>query len=421
MVQGSISGPHRPGETVMRPAFRSCPRRARQLVFQIAAAALLLAGCGGGGSAGPSSGGTGATPSSFAAGPITGFGSIIVNGVRFDDSKAEVLDDDGNASSSEELKLGMNVEVEGGATSDDGKGPRAEARQIRHGAEIRGPVSAIDVAARTLVVLGQTVRVPDGTVIDERLAGGVAGIAVGTVLEVHGRLDAATGIYTATRLAPRPEAEGYRIRGIVSSLDATARTFAIGAATISYAGIVPAPSALANGSRVKVRLSTVPVAGVWIATRLDDGSHRPDDADEVELEGTITAFTSATSFSVNGIAVDASHAEFKEGTSAALALGVRVEVKGRAVEGVVVASRISVEHEDEHEKEEIELHGAIASIDGAAKTFVLREVTVSYAGDDIEYRGGSAALLAAGVKVEVKGELAADGKTVNAERISFGD
>jgi len=159
----------------------------------------------------------------------------------------------------------------------------------------------------------------------------------------------------------------------------------------------------------------------WIATRLDDGSHRPDDADEVELEGTITAFASAASFSVNGIPVDASHAEFKEGTSAALALGVRVEVKGRAVEGVVIASRISVEHEDEHDQEEIELHGAIASVDSAARTFVLREVTVSYAGDGIEYRGGSAALLAAGVKVEVKGELAADGKTVNAERISFGD
>ena len=404
----------------MRPAFASAPRRARQLVFQIAAAALLLAGCGGGGSAGPSSGGTGAAPSSFAAGPITGFGSIIVNGVRFDDSKAQVLDDDGNASSSEALKLGMSVEVEGGATSDDGKGPRADARQIRHGAEIVGPVSAIDVAARSLLVLGQTVRVPDGTVIDERLAGGFAGIAIGTVLEVHGRLDAATGVYTATRLSPRPEAEGFRIRGIVSSLDAAAKTFAIGGATISYAGIVPAPT-LANGARVKVRLSTVPVAGVWIATRLDDGSHRPDDADEVELEGTITAFASAASFSVNGIPVDASHAEFKEGTSAALALGVRVEVKGRAVEGVVIASRISVEHEDEHDQEEIELHGAIASVDSAARTFVLREVTVSYAGDGIEYRGGSAALLAAGVKVEVKGELAADGKTVNAERISFGD
>ena len=51
--------------------------------------ALLLTGCGGG----VESGGTGATPASFASGPITGFGSVIVNGVRFDDSKAVVTDD----------------------------------------------------------------------------------------------------------------------------------------------------------------------------------------------------------------------------------------------------------------------------------------------------------------------------------------
>ena len=396
------------------------PARARHLL-QLAAAALLLAGCGGGGSAGPSSGGTGAAPSSFAAGTITGFGSIIVNGVRFDDSSATVLDDDGKPSSRGSLKLGMSVEVHGGATSDDGKGPRADAREIRHGAEVLGPVSAVDATARTLVVLGQTVRVTDGTQIDERLTGGFAGIAVGTVLEIHGTLDVASGVYTATRLSPSVAAEGFRIRGIVSSLDAVAKTFAIGGATISYAGIVPAP-VLANGDRVKVRLETTQVAGVWIATRLEGGAPRPDDHAEVELEGRITAFTSATTFSVNGLPVDASHAVFKEGSSsAALALGVRVEVKGTAVDGVVVATRISVEDEDEHDNPEIELHGAITSIDTAAKTFLLREVTVSYAGAGIEFRGGSAALLAAGAKVEVKGELAADGKTLNAKRISFGD
>jgi hypothetical protein len=407
----------------MRPAtILRRPAGARHLLLQLAAAALLLAGCGGGGSAGPSSGGTGAGPSSYAAGQISGFGSVIVNGVRYDDSRATVLDDDGNPSSRDALKLGMSVEIHGGAKSDDGDGPRCDAREIRHGAEILGPVSAIDAAARTLVVLGQTVRVTDGTVIDDRLVGGFAGIVVGAVLEVHGRLDAATGVYTATRLSPRLVALAFRIRGIVSSLDTTAKTFAIGAATISYANVLPAPTALANGRQVKVRLETTPVAGVWIASRVFDGSRRPDDADEAELEGTITAFTSAASFSVNGIPVDASQATFEEGSSSAdLALGVRVEVKGSAVDGVVVASRIEVEDEDEHENDEIELHGAIASIDTAAKTFVLREVTVSYAGARVDYDEGSEALLAVGVKVEVKGALAADGKTVNAERISFGD
>ena len=394
------------------------PSRARHLFFQLAGAALLLAGCGGGGSAGPSSGGTGVGPTSFATGHISGFGSIIVNGVRFDDSAALVTDDDGNGSSRDALKLGMSVEIHGGSISDDGKGPRAAATEIRHGAELRGPVSAVDATARTLVVLGQTVRVLDTTVIDERLVGGFAGIAVGAVLEVHGTLDAATGVYTATRLEPTGSGDGFRIRGIVSNLDSVAKTFSIGPALISYAGVAPVPANLANGALIRVRLQTVQVAGAWVATKIDGMDQRPDDVGEVELEGAITAFTSKTSFSVNGLPVDATNAVFGDGT---LALGVKVEVKGSAVNGVVIATRVSVEDEQEEHDKGFELHGAIVSIDTVAKTFVLREVKVSYAGPGIEYRGGSEAGLAVGVKLEVKGKLSADGTMLLAERISFGD
>jgi|KBSMisStaDraftv2_1062788.scaffolds.fasta_scaffold39051_2 hypothetical protein len=394
------------------------PSRARHLFFQLAGAALLLAGCGGGGSAGPSSGGTGVGPTSFATGHISGFGSIIVNGVRFDDSAALVTDDDGNGSTRDALKLGMSVEIHGGSISDDGKGPRAAATEIRHGAELRGPVSAVDATARTLVVLGQTVRVLDTTVIDERLVGGFAGIAVGAVLEVHGTLDAATGVYTATRLEPTGSGDGFRIRGIVSNLDSVAKTFSIGPALISYAGVAPVPANLANGALIRVRLQTVQVAGAWVATKIDGMDQRPDDVGEVELEGAITAFTSKTSFSVNGLPVDATNAVFGDGT---LALGVKVEVKGSAVNGVVIATRVSVEDEQEVHDKGFELHGAIVSIDTVAKTFVLREVKVSYAGPGIDYRGGSEAGLAVGVKLEVKGKLSADGTTLQAERISFGD
>src|SRR5690349_21667234 len=110
------------------------PRRGARFFFQFAAIAALVAGCGGGGDAGaPSFGGAGATASSFAAGPITGFGSVIVRGVRFDDSKAKVSDDDGVETTKDALKLGMNAEVHAGKISDDGTGPRAEASEISFG------------------------------------------------------------------------------------------------------------------------------------------------------------------------------------------------------------------------------------------------------------------------------------------------
>ena len=52
-------------------------------------ALALLAGCGG-----VDSGGTGTgDQSTLAVGPITGFGSIIVNAIRFDESAAVIVDD----------------------------------------------------------------------------------------------------------------------------------------------------------------------------------------------------------------------------------------------------------------------------------------------------------------------------------------
>ncbi len=396
---------------------------ARHLMLQFAAAAALLSGCGGGGDAGTSAFGSGASGTgtgSFAAGAISGFGSVIVNGVRFDNSKAKVSDDDGRAADATSLRLGMRVEIHGGAISDDGTGPRAEASEIRFGSELVGPVSAVDAAAKILVVLGQTVVVTDTTVIDDRLAGGFAAISVGTVLEVHGTRDATTGTITATRIEPSAAAAGFKLRGVVANLDPTAKTFTIGATLVSYVGVASVPATLANGLMVRVRLQTTPVAGAFVATRIDAAAPHVDDANEAEIEGSITAFTSSTSFSVNGIPVDASNATFANGTTAVV-LGAQVEVHGTSSNGVVMASSVKVETHAERHAEGFELHGAITAIDTTAKTFVLRGVTVGYGAATVDFRKGTAAQLAVGVQLEVRGTLSADGTMLQATRISFGD
>jgi hypothetical protein len=391
-------------------------RAARHLVLQLAAAAVLLAGCGGGGDAGTQT--SGSASSSFAAGAISGFGSVIVNGVRFDDRNARVTDDDGESSGPGSLRLGMRVEIHGGPIGDDGTGPRAEAREIRFGSELVGPVTALDAAAKSLVVLGQTVLVLDTTVFDDRLAGGFAAIAVGTVLEVHGTRDVATSAITATRIEPAGAA-GFKLRGVVSELDTTAKTFRLGTTLVSYATVASPPANLANGLMVRVKLQTTPVAGAFVATRLEARSPRLDDA-EAEIEGSITAFTSNASFSVNGIPVDASQATFPKGTTG-LVLGARVEVHGAASNGVVVASRVKVENHAERRAEGFRLHGAVTSVDTVAKTFVLRGTTVGYASPAVEFRKGTATQLATGVELEVRGTLTADGTMLEATRITFGD
>ena len=119
---------------------------------------LALAGCGGGAGdsvAGVTSGGTG----SFSTGPITGFGSIIVGAVRFDDTKASsVADvDDDNTDLRGQLKLGMVVRVKAPAIV----GSAADAQTIEVRSELLGPISRVDGA--TLTVLGQTVSVTVNT------------------------------------------------------------------------------------------------------------------------------------------------------------------------------------------------------------------------------------------------------------------
>ncbi len=389
---------------------------ARLLIAQVAFAAVLVAGCGGGGSSTPGSGSSGA--SSFAAGPITGFGSVIVNGVRFDDSSARVSNDDGSASSKDNLKLGMTAEVHGGAISDDGTGPKATATDITFGAALVGPVASLDATAKSLVILGQTVLVLDTTVFDERLVGGFAGITAGMLVEVHGQLDPTTGVYTATRVGTTMALAGYKIRGIVANLDTTAMTFTMGGTLISYAGVTSVPSDLANGLLLAVRLQTTQVAGAWVATRLGAGAPHVGDADAAHLEGSITAFTSTTQFSVNGIPVDASKAEL-EGGGAGIVLGAQVEVKGTSSGGVVIATHVSVETHETVRAAGFELHGAITAIDTTAQTFQVRGVTVSYASPNVVFAHGTAAQLAVGVPVVVHGTLSADGTTVQATRIAF--
>ena len=110
-------------------------------------AALLvgsIGGCGGG----VGTEGTG-TFSSVGSGPITGFGSIVVGGVRYDDSGASVSDDDGNSTDRSQLALGMVVDVEGGAitTSADGTTLSATATRVRTRRALLGPADAIDLAA----------------------------------------------------------------------------------------------------------------------------------------------------------------------------------------------------------------------------------------------------------------------------------
>ena len=395
----------------MNRSDRGAERRPLRDGLRALLAALALAGCGGG----VDSGGTGAT-ASFVSGPITGFGSVFVNGVHFDDTSAAVTDADGAPHSADDLRLGMTTEIRGSAITTDANGANVGvASSIVFGSELLGPLDRID-AATQLVVLGQIVDLSAATVFDDvSLSGGLASLAPGDVLEVYALLDTATGHYAATRIERKSAVTAYRLRGAVSGLDTSAKTFSIGADTISFAALSgPTPPALANGAIVRARLQTTPVAGVWALASLADGVQQPRNLDQVRIEGLINAFASNAQFSVNGVAVDASGAQ----PPAGLGLGVRVEVDGTASGATLVASQVKIETQSEVDGQQFELRGPITSVDAAGASFVLRGVTVSYSGAT-DFRNGSAASLAASVNVEARGTLSSDGTRLDAVRVTF--
>ena len=384
----------------------------------VALAALLLAvACGGGG------GGNMPPPNrAFTQGTIMGFGSIIVNGIRFDDSAAQVTDDDGQPHSRNELKLGMNVDVDSSAINRGTNSARAG--HVSFGAAIVGPVSAISAATtpKTLTVLDQIVEVGATTVFDDSLANGFASINAGDVLAVHALFDVASGHYLAKRIEPKPAATVFKLRGIVANLDTTAKTFMIGGATIDFSGVAAAnlPANFANGMKVRVQLNTAKnAAGQWVAISIRSDERKVEDRDEAEVHGTITDFTSTASFSVNGLPVDASKAAFPDGT-AGIVLGAMVEVEGAVANGVLVASKVELEGRHMNEdRNRNELHGPISNLDTTAKTFVVRGVTVHYDSTTTVFKDGVEADLANAKEVEVKGTLSADGTSVQASSIEF--
>ncbi len=386
--------------------------RPLQTWFKALCVAAVLVGCGGGGSGNP------AGKSSYAVGPITGFGSIIVNGVRFDDNSASVEsddDDNGESRSKSDLKIGMVVEVQGNGTDDFG---RSTASDIRFGSEIVGPfVSAsVDTTAKTFVLLGQKVQVSANTVFDDSLTAAWESLTNGTILEVHGILDSSTGVYNATRIELESGANRFKVRGKIANLKTTAKTFEIGSALISYASLSPQPIGLAEGQFVRVKLETTQVNSAWVATRLKSGLRKLEDHDEAEIKGTVSDFKSKSDFKVNGTPVDASGAT----GAPSLKEGDFVEVEGRLQAGTLIARKVELEDRNGNASGEFEFHRRIANISPNKNTFQLgSDVTIVVDANTVFERGATATNIKNGDCVEVKAVAVSGSTNLRATLIKF--
>jgi len=382
-------------------------------------ATMLLASCGGGGtsSSSVSSVGSGGTGAGF-SGPISGFGSIIVNGVRLDDSSATVTLDDDSAGTSADLKLGMMVEIEGSKNDD---GITGKAKTIASQSEIRGPVTVTPITgAKEFKVLGLTITVTASTVF-EGINNGIAGLSSGTMVEIHGIPNGADGVI-ATRIETTGNNEE-RLTGVVQNLNKTAKTFTLHGTVINYgaAAADKVPANLANDIRVRIKGQLItPVTtepGTITATRVQIKSldRLKINGQQLELEGVVTKFNSATDFEVNGNKVKMASNASVEGTIAA---GSLVEVNGLIdASGVLIATKVEVKNGNKAESNE--LHGLISNV--TSNSFTLRGVTVTFDPNTVRLERLNLNGLINGIRVEVKGSVSASGNSVMATSIKLED
>jgi len=285
----------------------------------------------------------------LSAGVITAFGSVYVDGVRYDTSSAEVTMDDAVATQAQ-LRVGQYVEVKGHEQGD-----QRHADVIRYHNVLEGPVSNVDVAGSSFVAMGQTVLVTSATSLGDVIQPqSIAGIAEGDVVEVSGMVPL-TGAVEATRVDIKPDGGPYEVTGYVASLDVNAKVFGINDLVVDYstANMEDFPTgAPAEGDLVLVKGFDFLPLGEFVAIHVElrsDDCLKPDPGDLVEVEGLIGNFVSATDFEVAGIEVTTTASTlYEHGTVADLADGVMVRVKGTTdSSGVLVASRIAFPFEND--------------------------------------------------------------------------
>ena len=279
-------------------------------------------------------------------GPITGFGSVIVNGVQFD-TASTIVTMDGEPGTVSDLRVGMVVAIHG---TIDTTTDATRASEITFIDDAEGPVSSIDRAAGSFVMLGRTILVDELTVFEDVT---FETLAAGNVVQVSGLLRSQERVQaTHVHRIANAYAAGMtmEVKGVISGLDIGNQRFNLGTQSCDYsAAMLELDGAdLADGMYVEVS-STTPIAGGdMLLNRIqardrDRDRYRLCGTDcDFELVGYVTSFVSATEFDVDGHPVTTtSSTVYVNGTVDSLALDVKLAVDGTLdATGVLVAEQV---------------------------------------------------------------------------------
>jgi hypothetical protein len=397
-----------------------------------------LSGCGDGVNASASASGSGngsgsgsGSGSASASGTITQFGSLYVNGKKFETSDVSV-EQDGESkrctispTDTCGLKQGMVVTVNGSITGEE-----RTAASVRQKDAVEGLVQTVAADGLSLVVMGQTVLVDGTTVIDNNVPGqnilnlvpGIAHVKVNGHIRPKGVIQASFIELKSVSVIPE-------VQGFVSSHVSGTATFQIGHLTVNYGGASIGDMFIPNGNNWDGRFVEVQGApgsfipgpniqteGTLIASKVEpEDVGVGNDVDEFELEGFVTQagtpngqfldFTLATT-----PVTTTANTEFRGGTIDEIVVGAKLSAEGHFANGVLTADHVKFH-------ESVKLEGDIVRT--GPQTFAiagLMNISVSV-NSQTEYRGlSSLADFANGSHVRVRG-LVLGANTMIATRV----
>lgn len=429
----------------------SCSTFKPQIFAGVLMATALLSGCGGGGGAvSDSAASWSSNPAGVATfngaaaayqGAISGLGSIVVNGVRFETTDAQVYDSDDfntqydNSAStfSSPLALGMTVALFGDVDDAQNLG---RATRIRVVGGLRGTMSALNTSTLVLSLPIQTVQLSTATTYGGTSDGTSTGTAVSTLsqlaaltgnplLTIYG-LPQADGSFLASRVVvtnPSAHALNVAVRGTITAISGSNYTIKVDATnsiTVACATCIiqPAGNTPVVGDAVRVlatdmtqwNSNTLTAARLQLvnASYLTTFNGAPSSATYAKIKGIAT--WDGSSWWVGGVAV----------SGASLTQGTLYEIKGTWSGNVLAASRVEVETQrsftdssGSNRAYSNEFYGAVSNLNGNA--FTVQGVMVNASSAYFPY--GSSASLTNGSFVEVKG-LYANG-TLDATKVEI--
>ena len=322
-----------------------------QLLALLMATAGLLSACGGGGGGGTSN------TTTVSSGTISGLGSIIVNGVRYETVGSQVLDaDDGNTAITTPLRMGMTVSVEQSSTDPVTQRPIAGKILVQSG--INGVAS---YTGSTLAVAGMLITTNASTILLDTTGAVTSLTALNNQnVEVYG-LPQADGSFLATLVEAKTSALNVQVVGTVQSIDTTAKTLVLGTTaapiTVNYTSITP-PSGLAAGAVIVAKTAATTTANTYTASSLQIRSATVStyvsyannysgttgvDTERNELYGAVSGKATTSNgctFNIQGIQVQVINAL---SLCTSITDGTYVEAKGTLSNGALSATNIQFE------------------------------------------------------------------------------